>query len=226
MFGLSFSELMLIGVVALIVIGPEKLPKVARTAGHLLGRAQRYVNDVKTDIRKEMDATEIGNLKDQFEEAASSVKASVDATTKTWREPLDEAQEALKQASDSVRSIADSATSSPNDATAISQSETSGSQADAESAANTTDAAGPTAQIDSKSPPDSGLPTASSATAVSVLASAAASVEQSEAHEQHAAPDEFVDTRTLPLPGFDQKQAPVAANAPAEPTPAKKGPQS
>lgn len=175
MFGLSFSELMLIGVVALIVIGPEKLPKVARTAGHLLGRAQRYVNDVKTDIRKEMDATEIGNLKDQFEEAASSVKASVDATTKTWREPLDEAQEALKQASDSVRSIADSATSSPAD---------------------------------------------------SALPSDAASVEQSEAHEQHAAPDEFVDTRTLPLPGFDQKQAPVTANAPAEPTPAKKGPQS
>lgn len=201
MFGLSFSELMLIGVVALIVIGPEKLPKVARTAGHLLGRAQRYVNDVKTDIRKEMDATEIGNLKDQLEEAASSVKASVDATTKAWREPLDEAQEALKQASDSVRSIADSATSSPNNA-ANSQPEAGDLPADAESAANTTDAAG------------------------SALPSDAASVEQSEAQKQHAAPDEFVDTRTLPLPGFDQKQAPVAANAPAEPTPAKKGPQS
>ena len=50
MFDIGFSELMLIGIVALIVIGPERLPKVARTLGHLLGRAQRYVNDVKSDI--------------------------------------------------------------------------------------------------------------------------------------------------------------------------------
>ncbi|HEY9572248.1 MAG TPA: Sec-independent protein translocase protein TatB, partial [Pusillimonas sp.] len=49
MFDVSFSELMLIGVIALIVIGPERLPKVARTIGHLVGRAQRYVGDVKTD---------------------------------------------------------------------------------------------------------------------------------------------------------------------------------
>lgn len=111
MFDISFSELMLIGVIALIVIGPEKLPKVARTVGHLLGRAQRYVNDVKTDIRKEMDATEIGNLKDQMQEAASSVKASVEDASKSFRAPLDEAQDALKQASDSVKSLADSASS-------------------------------------------------------------------------------------------------------------------
>jgi len=109
MFDISFSELMLIGVIALIVIGPQKLPKVARTVGHLLGRAQRYVNDVKTDIRKEMDATEIGNLKDQMQEAAQSVKASVDDMGKTFTAPLDEAQDAFKQASDSVKSLADSA---------------------------------------------------------------------------------------------------------------------
>ena len=52
MFDIGFSELMVIGVVALLVIGPEKLPKVARTLGHLLGRAQRYVNDVKSDINR------------------------------------------------------------------------------------------------------------------------------------------------------------------------------
>jgi len=109
MFDISFSELMLIGVIALIVIGPQKLPKVARTVGHLLGRAQRYVNDVKTDIRKEMDATEIGNLKDQMQEAASSVKASVEEAGKSFRAPLDEAQDALKQASESVKTLADSA---------------------------------------------------------------------------------------------------------------------
>lgn len=100
---------MLIGVVALIVIGPGRLPKVARTVGHLLGRAQRYVNDVKTDIRKEMDSAEIGNLKDQMQEVANSVKASVDEAGKSWRAPIDEAQDALKQASDSVKTLADSA---------------------------------------------------------------------------------------------------------------------
>lgn len=109
MFDISFSELMLIGVIALIVIGPERLPKVARTVGHLLGRAQRYVNDVKTDIRKEMDASEISNLKDQMQQAATSVKASVNDASKAWQAPFDEAQDALKQASESVKTLADSA---------------------------------------------------------------------------------------------------------------------
>ncbi|MFA7476047.1 MAG: Sec-independent protein translocase protein TatB, partial [Castellaniella sp.] len=77
MFDVSFSELMLIGVIALIVIGPERLPKVARTVGHLLGRAQRYVNEVKSDIQKEMDLKEIGDIKHQMEDAARSVQSSM-----------------------------------------------------------------------------------------------------------------------------------------------------
>ncbi|WP_417252207.1 Sec-independent protein translocase protein TatB [Castellaniella sp.] len=80
MFDVSFSELMLIGVIALIVIGPERLPKVARTLGHLLGRAQRYVNEVKSDIQKEMDLKEIGDIKNQMEDAARSVKSSMTAS--------------------------------------------------------------------------------------------------------------------------------------------------
>lgn len=116
MFDISFSELTLIGVIALIVIGPERLPKVARTVGHLLGRAQRYVNDVKTDIRKEMDSTEIGNLKDQMQEAAQSVKSSVEESGKSLRAPLDEAQDALKQASESVKTLAESARNMREDA--------------------------------------------------------------------------------------------------------------
>ncbi len=80
MFDVSFSELMLIGVIALIVIGPERLPKVARTLGHLLGRAQRYVNEVKSDIQKEMDLKEIGDIRNQMEDAARSVKSSMTAS--------------------------------------------------------------------------------------------------------------------------------------------------
>lgn len=102
MFDVSFSELILIGVVALIVIGPERLPKVARTVGHLLGRAQRYVNDVKSDIQREMDDHNLGDLKNQIQDAAQSVKASVEDAGNTIRDPLAQAQEALKNASDAV----------------------------------------------------------------------------------------------------------------------------
>ena len=103
MFDVSFSELILIGVVALVVIGPERLPKVARTVGHLLGRAQRYVNDVKSDIQREMNDHDLGDLKGQIEDAAKSVKASVEDAGNTIRDPLAQAQEALKNANSAVQ---------------------------------------------------------------------------------------------------------------------------
>ncbi|HEX2825222.1 MAG TPA: Sec-independent protein translocase protein TatB [Burkholderiales bacterium] len=77
MFDIGFSELMVIGVVALIVIGPERLPKVARTVGHLFGRMQRYVNDVKADINREMQLEELRKLQADMQEAARSFETSV-----------------------------------------------------------------------------------------------------------------------------------------------------
>ena len=77
MFDIGFSELMVIGIVALLVIGPEKLPKVARTLGHLLGRAQRYVNDVKSDINREMQLDELKKLQTQVADSARSLEDSV-----------------------------------------------------------------------------------------------------------------------------------------------------
>lgn len=77
MFDIGFSELLVIAVVALLVIGPERLPKVARTAGHLFGRLQRYVNDVKSDIQRELELDELKKLRSQFEDAARSVEQSV-----------------------------------------------------------------------------------------------------------------------------------------------------
>lgn len=74
MFDIGFSELMVIAVVALIVIGPERLPKVARTMGLLFGRMQRYVADVKSDINREMNLDEVRKLQDQFKEAAQGVE--------------------------------------------------------------------------------------------------------------------------------------------------------
>ena len=74
MFDIGFTQLLLIGVVALVVLGPERLPRVARTIGHLLGRAQRYVGDVKSDIQREMELEQLKDLKTEMEDAARSVK--------------------------------------------------------------------------------------------------------------------------------------------------------
>lgn len=77
MFDIGFSELMVIAVVALIVIGPERLPKVARTVGHLFGRMQRYVNDVKADISREMALDDLRKLQANIQDTANSLEQSV-----------------------------------------------------------------------------------------------------------------------------------------------------
>lgn len=77
MIDFGFDKLALIGAVALIVIGPEKLPRVARTVGHLLGKAQRYVADVKAEVNRSIELEEIKKMKGQFEEAAHEVEKSV-----------------------------------------------------------------------------------------------------------------------------------------------------
>ena len=77
MFDVGISELMVIAVVALVVIGPERLPKVARTAGLLLGRLQRYVGDVKADINREIQLDELKKLQQQVTDQVTSLTASV-----------------------------------------------------------------------------------------------------------------------------------------------------
>jgi len=83
MFDIGFSELMVIAVVALIVIGPEKLPKVARTVGHLFGRMQRYVNDVKADISREMALDDLRKLQASMQETAQSLEQSVNDSVRS-----------------------------------------------------------------------------------------------------------------------------------------------
>jgi sec-independent protein translocase protein TatB len=77
MIDFGFDKLALIGAVALIVIGPEKLPKVARTVGHLVGKAQRYVADVKAEVNRSIELEELQKMKSQFETAARDVEQSV-----------------------------------------------------------------------------------------------------------------------------------------------------
>jgi sec-independent protein translocase protein TatB len=82
MFDIGFSEIMVIAVVALIVIGPERLPKTARTLGHLFGRLQRYVNEVKADINREMELDELRKLQQQVRSAAQEIETSVSTAAK------------------------------------------------------------------------------------------------------------------------------------------------
>ena len=98
MFDIGFSELLVIAVVALIVIGPERLPKVARTLGHLFGRMQRYVNDVKADIAREMELEELRKLQATVEDAARSIQGSVDREMRDARSELDKVAEAANPA--------------------------------------------------------------------------------------------------------------------------------
>lgn len=77
MIDFGFDKLALIGAVALIVIGPERLPRVARTVGHLLGKAQRYVSDVKAEVNRSIELEELQKMKGQFESAVQDVQTSV-----------------------------------------------------------------------------------------------------------------------------------------------------
>jgi sec-independent protein translocase protein TatB len=77
MFDIGFSEIVVIAVVALVVIGPERLPKTARTLGLLFGRLQRYVNDVKADISREIQLDELRGLQREMQDAAHDIEHSV-----------------------------------------------------------------------------------------------------------------------------------------------------
>lgn len=103
MFDIGFSEMMVIAVVALVVIGPERLPKVARTVGHMLGRMQRYVNDVKADINREMELEELRKFKQDFEKTATDFESSVRTEVNRTEEALNAtAREATASAATSA----------------------------------------------------------------------------------------------------------------------------
>jgi sec-independent protein translocase protein TatB len=93
---LGIEKLMVIGAVALLVIGPEKLPRVARTVGTLLGKAQRYVADVKAEVNRSIELEELKKMKDTVETAARDVESSIHAGAsefeKTWAEATATAQ--------------------------------------------------------------------------------------------------------------------------------------
>jgi sec-independent protein translocase protein TatB len=95
MFDIGFSEMIVCAVVALVVIGPERLPRVARTLGVLFGRLQRYVATVKADINREMEAADLGKVKTEFESAARSFQADIKSQADDVEREVRDAQTAM-----------------------------------------------------------------------------------------------------------------------------------
>lgn len=102
MFGVNFSELMVILVVALIVIGPERLPKVARTMGLLWARAQRYINGIKSDIAREMAVEEFRLLQQKVQQEVMGAEQSVRQTTQSIEQQVQQVGAAVAQPAEAI----------------------------------------------------------------------------------------------------------------------------
>ena len=102
MFDIGFSELLVIGVVALVVIGPEKLPRLARTLGHLAGKLQRYVSDVKADINREIELEDLKKMRDSMQQAASDFQGNFAAEVNKTEGELKQAAEEFNKTTDEI----------------------------------------------------------------------------------------------------------------------------
>jgi sec-independent protein translocase protein TatB len=116
MLDLGLTKMAVIGVVALVVLGPERLPGVARTAGALFGRAQRYINDVKSEVTREMELDELKKMRTEFETAASNVESSIHDTLRRHESELNDAwKEGTSVAPSIAGGAAESADSAASD---------------------------------------------------------------------------------------------------------------
>ena len=102
MFDISFMEMLIVAIAALVVIGPERLPKVARQAGQWMSKMRRYVDDVKSDFNRQLELSELRNLKKDVEEAARSIEGSVGGAVTDVKSSLDSVQQSLEGPSGSA----------------------------------------------------------------------------------------------------------------------------
>ena len=105
MFDIGFSELVLIAIVALVVVGPERLPRVARTAGLLLGRLQRYVGDIKADIHREIELDELKRLQADMQASARDLERSMASVKESVQLAERSSRHALAEAGDEIRAL-------------------------------------------------------------------------------------------------------------------------
>lgn len=113
MFDFGFSEMLVIGVIALVVLGPERLPVVARTAGEWIGKAQRFVAQVKSDIDRETELSELKRIQDEARALADDVKSTVEKSAaqieSDVKSAAGEAQAVAEKAQDNLKEIEEKA---------------------------------------------------------------------------------------------------------------------
>ena len=107
MIDLGLTKIAVIGVVALVVIGPEKLPKVARMAGSLYGRMQRYLHEVKSEVSREIELDELRNLKKEVEETAQTIRSGVESAVQDSIDDVESAWRDLPSSTAPVASMSD-----------------------------------------------------------------------------------------------------------------------
>ncbi|MGE0801353.1 MAG: Sec-independent protein translocase protein TatB [Lautropia sp.] len=110
MFDISFTEMLIVAVVALVVIGPERLPKVARQAGQWITKLRRYVDDVKSDFNRQIELSELRSLKKDVEDAAKSIEGSVTGAVSDVRSSFDSVNQALQEPGGSSTAATEPAT--------------------------------------------------------------------------------------------------------------------
>lgn len=96
MFDISFTEMLIVAVAALVVIGPERLPRVARQAGQWVTKMRRYVDDVKSDFNRQIELSELRELKRNVEDAARSIEGSVGGAVDDMKSSFDSVQQSLE----------------------------------------------------------------------------------------------------------------------------------
>jgi sec-independent protein translocase protein TatB len=106
MFDISFTEMLIVAIAALVIIGPERLPKVARQAGNWVTKMRRYVDDVKSDFNKQIELSELRDLKKDVQDAARSIQGSVDGAVSDVKGSFDSVQQSLEGTPDSAATTA------------------------------------------------------------------------------------------------------------------------
>ncbi|MEZ5651430.1 MAG: Sec-independent protein translocase protein TatB [Burkholderiaceae bacterium] len=110
MFDIAFSEMIIVAVIALVIVGPERLPKLARQVGEWMGKLQRYVADVKTDLNRQMELEELRSLQKEVKSAASDIESSMRETIDRTQSDFNEVSSALGSDSGSSGSVSAPAT--------------------------------------------------------------------------------------------------------------------